>query len=48
MFESLTAAALGASGAGGVGAWARVENAACARRLAETAEMLEAQRRAEA
>jgi len=48
MFESLTAAALGASGTGGVGAWARVENAACARRLAETAEMLEAQRRAEA
>ncbi|HVQ51536.1 MAG TPA: DUF222 domain-containing protein, partial [Mycobacterium sp.] len=43
MFDSLTAAAAGTSGAGGVGAWARVENAACAQRLAMTADMLEAQ-----
>jgi hypothetical protein len=42
MFESLTAAAEGTSGAVGVRAWARVENAACARRLAMTAEVLEA------
>jgi hypothetical protein len=42
MFESLTAATEGTSCAGGVGAWARVENAACARRLAVTADMLEA------
>jgi hypothetical protein len=28
MFESLLAVAAGASGVGGVGAWARVENAA--------------------
>ena len=41
MFESLTVASQGTSGAGGVGAWARVENAACARRLAMTADMLE-------
>jgi hypothetical protein len=43
MFESLTAAAAGTSGAGSVGAWARVENAACARRLAASADALEAQ-----
>jgi Domain of unknown function (DUF222) len=42
MFESLTAATVGACGADGVGAWARVENAACARRLAITADILEA------
>jgi hypothetical protein len=38
----LVAAADGTCGAGAVGAWARVENAACARRLASTADMLEA------
>jgi hypothetical protein len=42
MFDELAAAAFGTSGAGGVGAWARVENAACARRLAMTADVLEA------
>ena len=42
MFESLTAATEGTSLADGVGAWARVENAACARRLAMTADTLEA------
>jgi hypothetical protein len=42
MFDSLTAAAAGATGAGAVGAWARVENAACARRLAASADALEA------
>ncbi len=42
MFELLTATALGASGAGAVGAWARVENAACARRLSAIADVLEA------
>jgi hypothetical protein len=42
VFESLMAAAAGISGAGGVGAWARVENAACARRLAASADALEA------
>jgi len=42
MFDSLVAATDGISGAGAAGAWARVENAACARRLAATADMLEA------
>ncbi|WP_232004982.1 DUF222 domain-containing protein [Mycobacterium sp. ACS1612] len=42
MFDSLVAATAGLSGAGAVGAWARVENAACARRLAASADMLEA------
>jgi hypothetical protein len=42
MFDSLVAAADGTYGAGAVGAWARVENAACARRLASTADVLEA------
>src|SRR4051794_24821926 len=42
MFESFLAVAGGASGVGGVAAWARVENAACARRLAATADVLEA------
>ena len=41
MFELLTAA-VAAPGAAGVGAWARIENAACARRLAMAADMLEA------
>jgi hypothetical protein len=40
MFDSLIAAAVGTAGAGGVGAWARVENAACARRLAASAQVL--------
>jgi hypothetical protein len=42
MFESLTAATAGTSGAGAVGAWARVENAACAQRLFAIADVLEA------
>ncbi len=42
MFDSLVAAADGTSGAGAVGAWARVENAACAQRLFAIADMLEA------
>jgi hypothetical protein len=42
MFDSLVAATDGTSGAGAAGAWARVENAACARRLAATADILEA------
>jgi hypothetical protein len=42
MFDSLVAATDGISGVGAAGAWARVENAACARRLAATADMLEA------
>ncbi|MFV9632932.1 DUF222 domain-containing protein [Mycobacterium neumannii] len=41
MFDELVAAADGARGAGAVGAWARVENAACARRLAAAADILE-------
>ena len=47
MFESLAATTDGASGADGVAAWARVENAACARRLAMTADMMEARRSAD-
>src|SRR5690349_7500734 len=42
MFESLVADAMGVSGARGVGVWARVENAACARRLAASADALQA------
>jgi hypothetical protein len=41
MFEALVSAAVSASGGVAVGAWARVENAACARRLAATADLLE-------
>ena len=41
MFESLAADAAAARGAASVGAWARVENAACARRLSASADMLE-------
>jgi uncharacterized protein DUF222 len=41
MFDSLVAAAARARGAGAVGAWARVENAACARRLFAIADVLE-------
>ena len=42
MFDSLVTAADAARGAGAVGAWARVENAACARRLWAIADVLEA------
>jgi hypothetical protein len=42
MFDSLVAATGGTCGAGATAAWTRVENAACARRLAATADMLEA------
>jgi hypothetical protein len=42
MFDQLVAAAEGSTGAAAVGAWARVENAACAHRLAEMADILEA------
>jgi hypothetical protein len=42
VFDELVAAADGASGAVSVGAWARVEAAACARRLTAMVEMLDA------
>lgn len=42
MFDRLLAEATGARGAGAVGAWARVENAACAQRLSAIADVLEA------
>lgn len=42
MFDSLMADATGTCGAGAVGAWARVENAACAQRLSAIADVLEA------
>ncbi|PXX07676.1 HNH endonuclease signature motif containing protein [Mycolicibacterium moriokaense] len=42
MFDSLITATGGTSGADAAGAWARVENAACARRLAATADTMEA------
>jgi hypothetical protein len=42
MFDQLVAAAEGAVGAAAAGAWARVENAACAHRLAAMVDMLEA------
>ncbi|OBI84377.1 HNH endonuclease signature motif containing protein [Mycobacterium sp. E740] len=41
MFDDLVAAAGGTRGAAAVGAWARVENAACARRLDAGADVLE-------
>ncbi|MGO4446338.1 DUF222 domain-containing protein [Mycobacterium sp. 2YAF39] len=41
MFDSLVEAATGSRGPSAVGAWARVENAACARRLAAMADELE-------
>lgn len=41
MFEDFVAAALPASAGAAVDAWARVENAACARRLSAMADMLE-------
>lgn len=41
MFDELVAVAGGARGAGAIGAWARVENAACARRLAAAADVLD-------
>jgi len=40
MFDEFVAAAAGACGAGAVGAWARVENAACAQRLFAIADVL--------
>jgi hypothetical protein len=46
MFDSLVAATGGTSGADAAGAWARVENGACARRLAATADTMEARRAA--
>jgi hypothetical protein len=42
MFDQLATAAAGVFGAGAVGAWARVENAACAQRLAAIADVLAA------
>jgi hypothetical protein len=42
MFDELVTEALGAAGGGAVGAWARVESAACARRLAAMVAMLDA------
>ena len=42
MFDELVDATAGTSGAAGVAAWARVENAACAARLAATADVLDA------
>jgi hypothetical protein len=42
MFGQLAIAAAGASGAGAIGAWARVENAACAQRLFAIADVLQA------
>jgi hypothetical protein len=42
MFDVLVTAAAGARGAAGVGAWARVESAACARRLFAIADVLAA------
>src|ERR1700712_3206181 len=42
MFDSLVADTTGAPGAGAVRAWARVEAAACARRLAAMVSMLDA------
>jgi hypothetical protein len=42
MFDEVAATARVASGGAAVGAWARVENAACARRLSAIADLLEA------
>src|SRR6187551_2831229 len=42
VFESLISATAGTSGAGAVESWSRVENAACARRVAAMADMLQA------
>ena len=41
MFDSLVAETTGARGASAVGSWARVESAACARRLASMVTMLD-------
>ncbi len=43
-FDQLTACAAAASGGEAIGAWARVENAACARRLSAISDVLEARR----
>src|SRR6188472_1427006 len=40
MFDSLVDATIGTSGAGALSAWARVESAACARKVAAVAAML--------
>ena len=42
MFDEFVAVATAASGGEAVGAWARMENAACARRLSAIADVLEA------
>jgi hypothetical protein len=42
VFDQLVVAAAGVCGAGAVGGWARVENAACAQRLAAIADVLAA------
>lgn len=42
MFDELVATATSASGGAALGAWVRVENAACARRLSAMADLLEA------
>ena len=47
MFDQLVDAATGSRAPAAVGAWARVENAACARRLAAIAEELERLRSAD-
>ena len=47
MFDQLVDAATGSRAPAAVGAWARVENAACARRLAAIAEELERLRAAD-
>jgi len=47
MFESLVASTAGRSGAGAVESWSRVENAACARRVAAMAAMFAAARAAD-
>ncbi|KUH73663.1 hypothetical protein AU184_07285 [Mycolicibacterium novocastrense] len=41
MFEPLLETAQGTGGAGAAGAWARIENAACARRLSAAADVLD-------
>ena len=41
MFEQLASSAATSAGVAAVGEWARVENAACARRLSATADVLE-------
>jgi hypothetical protein len=47
MFDEMVTVTKGAVGGGSVAAWARVENAACARRLAQMVRMLDARRAAD-